>query len=396
MGGVAEQLKGKMRPEGAGPTKAEPAAGKKEKSTIPVTLAGMDSHGIERILRLYEPMFANALMGAIPPERIIQISTSIIAESDNLKTCSTRSIVGAVLSASLVRLDPTPELGLVYFIPRKGKCCFEIGYQGWITLMLRNPNVSHIYAYCVRENDKFEVRLGLEPSIIHVPNLDKPGALKYVYAVAHLANGQRVFRYLNQAQIEARRDRSEAKDSKYSPWNDKVLVEEMWGKVGIKVLRKFIPVDLESRVSTANLLDGRIVTPEVFDLEKKSVKIDPKEAEDADFTDMSQGNGNGDKAPTDGPANGQSNTPREGSNGNPGKPGADDRYLKALDVHRQKIIELKGEKFWNDLPGQYGLESFEEVPADDQERTLLDLSKITNEALKARQRNQTGEQGSIL
>ncbi len=397
MGGVAEQLKGKMRPEGAGPAKAEPAAsGKKERSTIPVTLAGMDSHGIERILRLYEPMFANALMGAIPPERIIQISTSIIAESDNLKTCSTRSIVGAVLSASLVRLDPTPELGLVYFIPRKGKCCFEIGYQGWITLMLRNPNVSHIYAYCVREGDKFEVRLGLEPNIIHIPNLDKPGALKYVYAVAHLANGQRVFRYLNQAQVEARKERSEAKGSTYSPWNDKVLVEEMWGKVGIKVLRKFIPVDLESRVSTANLLDGRIVTPEVFDLEKKSVKIDPKEAEDADFTDVPQGNGTGGKDPKDATSNGQTAEQPEGANGDPGKPEPDERYLKALEVHRHKIIELKGEQFWKDLPGQYGLESFEEVPSADQERMLLDLSKITNEALRAKQRNQAGDQGSIL
>ncbi|HOT98909.1 MAG TPA: recombinase RecT [bacterium] len=395
--GVAEQLKDKMRPDGSCPAKAEPAtSGKKEKSTIPVTLAGMDSHGIERILRLYEPMFANALMGAIPPERIIQISTSIIAESDSLKTCSTRSIIGAVLSASLVRLDPTPELGLVYFIPRKGKCCFEIGYQGWITLMLRNPNVSHIYAYCVREGDKFEVRLGLEPNIIHIPNLDKPGALKYVYAVAHLANGQRVFRYLNQAQVEARKDRSEAKDSKYSPWNDKVLVEEMWGKVGIKVLRKFIPVDLESRVSTANLLDGRIVTPEVFDLEKKSVKLNPMEAEDADFADVPNGNGNSDKQAAGSAANGQPAVSQDGGTGDPGKSVPDERYLKALQVHRKKIIELKGEKFWNDLPGQYGLESFEEVPNAEQERMLMDLSKITNEALRAQQQNHAGEQARIL
>lgn len=395
--GVADQLKDKMRPEGAGggPAKADSAGGRKEKSAIPVTLAGMDSHGIERILRLYEPMFASALMGAIPPERIIQISTSIIAESDNLKTCSTRSIIGAVLSASLVRLDPTPELGLVYFIPRKGKCCFEIGYQGWITLMLRNPNVSHIYAYCVREHDKFEVRLGLEPSIIHVPNLDNPGALKYVYAVAHLANGQRVFRYLNQAQVEARKDRSEAKDSKYSPWNDKVLVEEMWGKVGIKVLRKFIPVDLESRVSTANLLDGRVVTPEVFDLDKKSVKIDPKEAEDVDFTETTKENGAGGKKAAEASANGQA-AEQKGGNGNGAQAEVDERYLKALEVHHQKIVELKGEKYWNDLPGQYGLENFTEVPADEQERMLTDLAKITNEALRAKQRNQTGEQGSIL
>jgi len=383
MMGVAETLKDKMRPNGNGGAATngdQPAArSKKEKSAVPVTMVALDARGIERILRLYEPMFANALMGAIPPERVIQISTSIIAESDNLKTCSTRSIVGAVLSASLVRLDPTPELGLVYFIPRKGKCCFEIGYQGWITLMLRNPNVSHIYAYCVRENDTFEVRLGLEPDIIHVPNLDKPGALKYVYAVAHLANGQRVFRYLNQAQVEARRDRSEARESKYSPWNDPVLKEEMWGKVGIKVLRKFIPVDTESKVGTAMALDGRSVTPEVFDLEKKSIRIDTREAEEADFTVESADEGEGKKAAVSEP-------PKNG----------DERYLKALAVHRKKIIELKGERYWNDLPGQFGLERFEEVEPAGQEQMLLDLSRITNELLRTRQNGKNGEQGSLI
>lgn len=380
--GVAETLKDKMRPNGSGESAASgepPAAGKKQKSGVPVTMAGMDAHGIERILRLYEPMFANALMGAIPPERIIQVSTNIIAENNDLKTCSTRSIIGAVLSASLVRLDPTPELGLVYFIPRKGKCCFEIGYQGWVALMLRNPNVSHIFAYCVRDTDTFEVRLGLEPDILHVPNLDKPGELKYVYAVARLTNGLHVFRYLNKAQVEARRDRSEAKDSKYSPWNHAVLVEEMWAKVGIKVLRKFIPVDTESKVGTAMALDGRSVTPEVFDLERKAVRIDPREAEEADFTvEPKSGNGDKKEAAAEGPVK------------------ADERFLKALAVHRKKIIELKGERYWNDLPGQFGLTSFEEVELTGQERMLMDLSRITNELIKSRQNGKNGEQGSLI
>jgi len=380
--GVAETLKDKMRPNGSGEPAASgesTAAGKKQKSGVPVTMAGMDAHGIERILRLYEPMFANALMGAIPPERIIQVSTNIIAENNDLKTCSTRSIIGAVLSASLVRLDPTPELGLVYFIPRKGKCCFEIGYQGWVALMLRNPNVSHIFAYCVRDTDTFEVRLGLEPDILHVPNLDKPGELKYVYAVARLTNGLHVFRYLNKAQVEARRDRSEAKDRKYSPWNHAVLVEEMWAKVGIKVLRKFIPVDTESKVGTAMALDGRSVTPEVFDLERKAVRIDPREAEEADFAVEPNGS-NGDKkeAAAEGPAK------------------ADERFLKALAVHRKKIIELKGEPYWNNLPGQFGLTSFAEVEPAGQERMLVDLSRITNELIKSRQNGKNSEQGSLI
>jgi recombination protein RecT len=396
MGGVAEQLKNKMEPERGKPGSDEPAKKeKKEKNPIPVTFAGMDSQKIEGVLQLYKPMLANVLMGAIPPERMIQISTRIIADNDDLKACSTRSIIGAVLSAALIRLDPTPELGLVSFIPRKGKCCFDIGYQGWVALILRNPAVSHIYAYAVREGDKFEVRLGLEPNIIHVPNLDKPGDLKYVYAVAHLTNGQTLFRYLNKAQVEARRDRSEARDSKYSPWNHPVLREEMWAKTALKVIRKFIPVDPESKVSTALAVDERSIMPEAFDLETKTVKMQGN-VDDVNFTDVPEGNGNGDKKSGEGPADGQSATSQENGAGNPGKSAPDERYLKALEVHRQKIIELKGEKFWNDLPGQFGLESFTEVPAADQEQTLLDLSKITNEALRANQRAQNGQQGSIL
>ena len=88
-----------------------------------------------------------------------------------------------------------------------------------------------------------------------------------------MSNGQQVFRYLNQDQVEARRNRSEAKDSKYSPWNDKVLVEEMWAKTAIKVLRKFVPITLESRVATAMAVDGQSVMPEAIDLDKKTVKV---------------------------------------------------------------------------------------------------------------------------
>ena len=397
--GMAEQLKDKMEPGRDKPGPQEPAKKEKkerEKHPIPVTLAGMDSQKIEGVLQLYKPMLANVLMGAIPPERMIQISTRIIADNDNLKACSTRSIIGAVLSAALIRLDPTPELGLVSFIPRKGKCCFDIGYQGWVALILRNPMVSHIYAYTVREGDRFEVQLGLQPNIIHVPNLDKPGELKYVYAVAHLSNGQTLFRYLNKAQVEARRDRSEAKDSKFSPWNHPVLVEEMWAKTALKVIRKFIPVDPESKISTALAVDERSINPDSIDIEAKTVKGQGP-VEDADFTDVTQGNGNGDKNHGAGaPANGQPSGSAEKADGDPGKPEPDERYLKALQVHRQKIIELKGEQFWNNLPGQFDLESFEEVPSADQEQTLMDLAKITNEALKTKQRNQTGEQGSIL
>ncbi len=386
--GMAEQLKNKMEPGRSKPGPEEPAKKEKkerEKNPIPVTLAGMDSQKIENVLQLYKPMLANVLMGAIPPERMIQISTRIIADNDALKSCSTRSIIGAVLSAALIRLDPTPELGLVSFIPRKGKCCFDIGYQGWVALILRNPMVSHIYAYTVREGDRFEVLLGLQPAILHIPNLDKPGELKYVYAVAHLSNGQTLFRYLNKAQVEARKERSEAKDSKFSPWNHPVLVEEMWAKTALKVIRKFIPVDPESKVSTALAVDERSINPEAIDIEARTVKFQGP-AEDADYTDITQGNGA--RTPAEASPNGQT--------GESEKPELDERFLKALEVHRKKITEARGEAFWKELPGQFGLESFEEVPRSEQERMLRDLSIITNEALKAQQQTQANGQGSIL
>jgi len=394
--GMAEQLKEKMEPGRSKRGAVEPAKKEKkerEKNPIPVTLAGMDSQKIEGVLQLYKPMLANVLMGAIPPERMIQISTRIIADNDALKACSTRSIIGAVLSAALIRLDPTPELGLVSFIPRKGKCCFDIGYQGWVALILRNPMVSHIYAYTVREGDRFEVQLGLQPNILHIPNLDKPGELKYVYAVAHLSNGQTLFRYLNKAQVEARKNKSEAKDSSYSPWNHPVLVEEMWAKTALKVIRKFIPVDPESKVSTALAVDERSINPESIDIEAKTVKGQGP-VEDADFTDVTQGNGV--KKPTEAPANGQTGESGKAETSEPDEPKADERFLKALEVHRKKITELRGEAYWNDLPGTFGLESFSEVTKAEQDRVLADLCKITNEALKANQQNRTNGQGSIL
>ena len=390
--GMPETIKNKLRaPDEKPNAPALDPNGKKGKSPIPVTMAGLDSHKITGVLKLYEPMFATALMGAIPPERMIQVTTSIIAENDALKACSTKSIIGAVLSASIIGLDPTPELGLVYFIPRKSKCCLEIGYMGWLNLMYRNPNISHIYAYCVRENDQFEVRLGLEPRIDHVPNLDKPGPLKYVYAVAQLSNGQQVFRYLNQDQVEARRNRSEAKDSKYSPWNDKVLVEEMWGKTAIKVLRKFVPITLESRVATAMAVDGQSVMPEAIDLDKKTVKVTESDISEATVINETQ-TANGSTPKTNGQTEPPPNEPP-----NAEKSAHRERFLKALEVHRKRITELKGESYWKDLPGRFGYESFEEVEEAGEEQCLIDLSAISRDLQKAAAQNGgKTEQGSLL
>ena len=118
-----------------------------EKINMPVTLAGQNTTQIKGVLEKYKAQIAQALPKHISVERVMQIATTVIAKNPTIAECTTSSLLGAVLQASIVGLELTPILGLAYLVPfyngktKQKEVQFQIGYRGYIELARRSKEL---------------------------------------------------------------------------------------------------------------------------------------------------------------------------------------------------------------------------------------------------------------
>jgi len=184
----------------------------------PKSLTHATSDKIHGLLDQYKAQISQAIPRHLTVERVIQLATTVIARTPAIKECTTESIIGAVMQASVLGLDISPTMGECYLIPRKNsgrkEANFEIGYRGYIKLMRNSPEVSNVYAHVVHDEDYFDYRLGLNPDVDHRPVIDGiKGELRAAYAIVKFTDGSFIVEVMNKGQIEAVRDKSEGKGS---------------------------------------------------------------------------------------------------------------------------------------------------------------------------------------
>lgn len=213
--------------------------------------------GVVALLQRMGPEIARALPRHLSADRMARVAMTALRQTPRLLECSPVSVLGSIMSAAQLGLEPNTPLGLAYLVPYKRVCQLVIGYQGYLELARRSGLVSAPVAYAVREGDDFRYSLGLEPTLHHVPAQDgdresKP--ITHVYAVAHqLPQGSAppIFVVLSRAQVEARRSRSMSRDS--GPWATDY--EAMALKTAIRALWRWLPKTAE--MATASALDDR-------------------------------------------------------------------------------------------------------------------------------------------
>lgn len=207
---------------------------------------------------------SRALPRHMTPDRMGRIVLTALRTTKDLALCTRESFAGCVMQASQLGLEPNTPLGHLYLIPRRNKnlppnqreCTMVIGYQGFIELARRSGLVSSLYAYAVRQGDEFDYQLGLNPNIHHRPAEDaerENRPITHVYAVAAMRDStERVFVVLTKPQIEARRARSDAARSNYSPWTTDY--EAMALKSAVRALWKWLPKSTE--IARAESIDA--------------------------------------------------------------------------------------------------------------------------------------------
>lgn len=260
-----EQMKQKMAQKVA----ATGATPKAQQAAAPQQNKG-GGKTIEDYLKQMAPAMAEALPKQLSVERLTRLTMTVIRTTPKLKEASPASLLGAVMQAAQLGLEPGP-LGHCYFLPFENKkkgiveVQFIIGYKGMIDLARRSGHIESIYAHAVHEKDVFEFELGLDPKLRHVPCMTEDrGEFLGTYAVAKFMGGGYQMDFMPRFEIEKRRLSSPGGRSKYSPWVN--WYDEMAKKTVLRNMWKYLPISIEIQQMAA--YDGGVgrdikdITPE--------------------------------------------------------------------------------------------------------------------------------------
>lgn len=189
-----------------------------------------------------------ALPKHMTAERMIRVAMTVIQKTPKLMDCDKRSLIGAIVEASQLGLEPDGVLGHAYLVPYGNICQLIPGYKGLIDLSRRSGTIKTIEARIVYEKDEFDYSYGLNPKCEHRPSrLPDPGKAIYVYAIGHLLNGGVQYEVMTVREVEAIRSRSRA--SKNGPWVTDW--EAMAKKTVLRRLCKLLPVSVETQRAIA-------------------------------------------------------------------------------------------------------------------------------------------------
>ena len=228
----------------------------------PTTIAGL----------LADPAIHRQMAMALPrhvtAERLARIAMTEVRKSPKLGQADQASFLGALMQCAQLGLEPGGALGHCYLLPFENRSKgltevqFIVGYKGMLDLARRSGQIVSIEARAVYAADEFDVQLGLNPDLRHVPawDADDRGELRFVYAVAKLRDGGTQFEVMSRKEVERIRNESQGYKTalRYgkvagSPWGSHF--EEMAKKTVLRRLFKYLPVSIE--LATAVSLDER-------------------------------------------------------------------------------------------------------------------------------------------
>jgi recombination protein RecT len=194
----------------------------------------------------------NTIEGLLPKHvgldvgRLTRLAMISMWQTPKLALCTPESILGAVLQSAQLGLEPDGLLGHAYIIPykRKGKhiAQLQIGYKGMISIANRSDKIKKLIARVAYEHDEFDVFLGVEDNIKHVPKLQgERGEPVAVYAIAYFQDGGFSFDVMPIEDVEKARKSSQQANG--DAW--KYHWDEMARKTVVRRLFKYLPISIE-------------------------------------------------------------------------------------------------------------------------------------------------------
>lgn len=157
-----------------------------------------------------EQQVITALLAGSPvkPQKLM---ASVLVEVDKqpkLRECSIKSVIGSAVEIARMGLEIGGSLGDAWIIPYGKTAQPQVGYKGYINLVLRSGFVRSVDAQAVYENDEFDYGLGSEPFVEFKPCLKgSRGEILCFFAVATMADGVKRIEIMTLEQVIEIRDK---------------------------------------------------------------------------------------------------------------------------------------------------------------------------------------------
>lgn len=191
---------------------------------------------------------AAALPKHVSPDRMIRLACTEFSKNPLLQKCTPVSVFGSIIQASQLGLE-IGVLGQAYLVPYRNNKAGGIyeaqmipGYKGLIALARRSGEVTSIETHIVYARDEFDLVLGIESSVKHIPFLEGDrGAPRLVYGVAKFKDGGHHFEWMPLTEVDRIRSRSKASNN--GPWVTDY--EQMVRKTLIRRMANYLPMSIE-------------------------------------------------------------------------------------------------------------------------------------------------------
>ena len=210
-------------------------------------------------------------------DRMLRIALTEFRKVEKLERCDPVTIIGAIVMASQLGLEPGSGLGHCFLVPYYNnrretyECQLIPGYKGLVELARRSGQVHDVYSRVVYKNDVFDYDYGLDQKLVHKPAEGDRGEMTHVYAVVKYKNGGSGFEVMSKASVEKARD---SLKNKNPVWKDHF--DEMARKTVVRKLAKYMPMSPE--LVQMQELDNANCDDESQDLHKTAIDIGVIEA----------------------------------------------------------------------------------------------------------------------
>lgn len=244
---------------------------------------------VRDLLDKMAPEIQLALPKHMNADRMARVAMTAVSSNPRLLECEPKTLLGALMEASQLGLEPNTGLDQAYLIPYYNKNIkgfsvqLQISYKGMIELARRSGQYKAIYAHEVYEEDTFEIEYGLHKNLIHRPVLEPESEPIGYYAVYHLTNGGFDFIYWTREKVEAH-GRKYAKSFDKGPW--RTNFDQMAKKTVLKDLLAYAPKSIEiqnavtSDDKTRELSEDGVIIDVTDYTEEKQEQANQKALED--------------------------------------------------------------------------------------------------------------------
>lgn len=218
--------------------------------------ARADREEAPTVVDLIERMKPQLERMSVDGERLTRIVLTELRRTPKLYECSPQSLIGAMMLAGQLGLEPGP-LGHVYLIPYGKEVTFVLGYTGIIELA-RRGGIEGLSADVVWDCDEYETPWRNERGIHYryAPGNEDDRTERLGVLVTWKDGKTAQAIHVPKSRVERAMKASEGSSAPTSPWQTDP--DPMWRKTGVRTARPFLPQSPVFAQALAS--DGQTVT----------------------------------------------------------------------------------------------------------------------------------------